>query len=1102
MLKTKNKRLLIGAVAAIATLTMAAAVITATPTSDAIVDGSHVGYYMTIDKGSKFSNGIVQESTINGNTINFITSGEKLPDGFISLETNGKFWNQTVIHGISSITVTFDGSLTLSAYDGTYQSRQDEDRGAVIVKSEPLVSGSTFHFDFYGDFFELKATNDTKIDSITLTYTCINEFKTPEEVAKIEIAPNDLSLNTGDLKTLSYNIWPEDAAPTTLTWSSDDPTVASVDQSGVITGIGKGSTIIRLTAANGVSGQCRVTVYDLPYIPDPGEGEIATGNFDYSAAGEETKGELLASLEKYALDNFTAGIPLYDDASYEQFSARIELPSTTYLTNYGFGTAYGEIDPDGVMYNATINESVDAWKSYFHGYTTVDSGTFNGWDSNGSDVSDRMSMIASGYFGVQANASNTDYSWVGSLSTTDAPIMITGLQGSEVQNPAEDQTSQFWRVKVHFGEGYTYRTADTSKWKSKYDGRQVALEDYLTPFKAMLNGRLLRYADMVSDASGFQGAMEYVYNSELQSGAWEDSGVGIQINEKEGAIDFAFIQPQSSAYARTALSSMFYSPVPEEFITDIGGGNFATGAKTYGARSSTDKYNCFDNILVFGPYIPEYWENQVRIVYKANDTYFEKDLYHYDGYTEDIFTGSDADTLAYKAFLNNQLDEVSIPVDELTVHRNDKNVLRTEGSTIIKLNINSTTNEQWEAFFGESGSVTTTAKNNYWDVKPIMSNEYFLNGFYYAMNREELAALSGRNAAIGYLSDAMVLNPNTMESFRSTKWGQKAIEERQQVAGNEQAYSRSVAETYFDAAGTQLLAEGSYRNGDTIEITGYFRYQTTIDNLGSYIKSYLEEAWNAVNVNKNGKNLPLKVNLLVGGTTYEDTYTRMDQGQFDFAEGAITPSNIFNPIDYMSKCSSTTSISQGFNLNWGDPTDEINNDHPAVFDGKKWSYDALVSVARGCTFVDDGEIKAVADNQQMSLDSANSRIHWQATYPATATDDYGNSVIKFEIRDLAIMGGPTATPTSGYYLNDKSAYSINIDLNGYINIYVDFDEVKSIVNKMRAYETVNYFSLYFSLTYSIDLSKIDLDNTSQSSNAVITKSIVVNAVAKCDDFGL
>ncbi len=847
-----------------------------------------------------------------------------------------------------------------------------------------------------------------------------------------------------------------------------------------------------------------------PYNPGPATEGAATGNFDYSQEDYETRAGALYALEKYALDNFTAGIPLYDDASYEQFSDRVTLPSTTYLTNYGFGTAYGKIDPDGRMYNAPINESKPEWRSYFHGYTTVDSGTFNGWDSNGSDVSDRMSMIASGYFGVKANASNTDYSWVGSLSTTDAPIMLDGWNdeqhhgGNPVQNPGEDETSQYWRVKVHFGEGYTYRTAESSKWKSKYDGRQVALEDYLTPFKAMLNARLLRYADMVSDASGFQGAMEYVYNTELQSGAWEESGVKIQINVAEGAIDFGFIQPQSAAYARTALSSMFYSPVPEQFLLDIGNNNFSTGAKNYGTRSNTTNNTCFDNILVFGPYIPEYWEDQVRIVYKANDTYYEKDLYFYDGYTEDIFTGSDADTLAYQAFLNNQLDEVSIPVDMLEDHRNDENVLRTEGSTIIKLNINSTTEEQWEAFFGENGSVTTTAENNYWDVKPIMSNQNFLEGFYYAMNRQELADLAGKNPAVGYLSKAYMIDPAGKESYRDSIYGKSAVWYRQQYAGNEQAYSRALAEAYFDAAGTQLLAEGSYRNGDTIEITGFFRYQTTIDNLGDYIKSYLQDAWNAVNVGKNGKNLALKVKLLVGGTTYNDTYTRMDQGQFDFAEGAIS-GNVLNPLDFMNTCSSTVALNQGFNLNWGDPTNVVNETNPVVFDGKIWSYDALWSASQGWTMVDQGVTSPVADNQTMKLDSANNRIHWQATFPSTATDDQGKSILDFEIRDLAIMGGPTSTPTSGYYLNDKSAYSINTDLNGFINVYVDLDEVKSLVNQMKGQGiNVNYFSLYFSLVYSVDLSKVTSDNLdgSSSSSSIITKSVLVDSVGKCSDYGI
>ena len=845
------------------------------------------------------------------------------------------------------------------------------------------------------------------------------------------------------------------------------------------------------TGSNGTGGGGTTTVPDIPpWTPDWTDQGLASGTLDYSQDSYEDKAEVLYSLEKYALDNFTAGIPLYDDASYEQFSARVTLPSTKYLTNYGFGTPYGKIDATGTMYNGPINESVEEWKSYFHGYTTVDSGTFNAWDSQGSDVTDRMSMISSSYFGVKANADHSDYYWVGSLSMTDEPIMLDA-NGQVIENPSEDQTSQFWRVKVHTGEGYTYHMAPTASvtLRQKYDGRQVQLDDYLTPFKAMLNARLLRYTDLVSDTSGFQGAMEYVYDTQAQQGAWEDSGVGVQINEAEQSIDFAFIQPQSTSYARTALSSGLYSPVPAEFLEDIGGGSFNAGAKNFGTRSSSTPEGCFDNILVLGAYVPTYWEDQQKIVYESVDDYYEADQYHYDGYTEVIFSGENADVLAYNAFLNNELDEVSIPVSQLKAHRNDPNVLRTEGSTIIKLNLNSTTEEQWIEYFGENGTIYKHGKNDYWDVKPIMSNKNFLNGFFFAMNRQELADLAGKNPAVGYLSNAYMIDPAGKESWRASKWGQAVLWPRQYAAGNTACYSRELAETYFKAAGDEMISQGYYMPGDTIEIIGIFRYQTTIDNIGSYIASYVEDAFNAANASNN---LKIDLKLEIGGSTYNDTYTKMDHGEFDFAEGAVS-GVVLNPLDFMNTCSSTTAINQGFCLNWGEPTDEVNETNPAVYKGYKFSYDALWSASQGWSIIDEGVTSPVADNQQL-IDSGDNVV-FRATFPANATDDQGLSLLTFSVADMAVMLGNTATPQSGYYMSGNFTPVQN--LNGYFEITVPKATLQQYIDMYHKDQgAVKYFMLYFSLVYSVDLGKIGMGN------GVITKSVLITISGDIAEFGM
>ena len=58
-------------------------------------------------------------------------------------------------------------------------------------------------------------------------------------------------------------------ATATLTWTSDDTTVAIVNQSGVVTGVAEGLVKIQVTAANGISSNpCTVTVLPPSGISD------------------------------------------------------------------------------------------------------------------------------------------------------------------------------------------------------------------------------------------------------------------------------------------------------------------------------------------------------------------------------------------------------------------------------------------------------------------------------------------------------------------------------------------------------------------------------------------------------------------------------------------------------------------------------------------------------------------------------------------------------------------------------------------------------------------------------------------------------------------
>ncbi len=81
--------------------------------------------------------------------------------------------------------------------------------------------------------------------------------------SKIVIPPN-LEMNSGDRKRLAYTLYPfEYDIQTTISWSSSNEAVASVDNEGRITAKTAGEAIITVKAGNGKKSECRVKVNKL-----------------------------------------------------------------------------------------------------------------------------------------------------------------------------------------------------------------------------------------------------------------------------------------------------------------------------------------------------------------------------------------------------------------------------------------------------------------------------------------------------------------------------------------------------------------------------------------------------------------------------------------------------------------------------------------------------------------------------------------------------------------------------------------------------------------------------------------------------------------------
>lgn len=75
--------------------------------------------------------------------------------------------------------------------------------------------------------------------------------------------PKTLTVAIGMSQQLTAAPEPENAE-FTLTWTSSDKTIATVDDQGLVTGIAQGECTITATSNNGIKASCKITVVDMP----------------------------------------------------------------------------------------------------------------------------------------------------------------------------------------------------------------------------------------------------------------------------------------------------------------------------------------------------------------------------------------------------------------------------------------------------------------------------------------------------------------------------------------------------------------------------------------------------------------------------------------------------------------------------------------------------------------------------------------------------------------------------------------------------------------------------------------------------------------------
>lgn len=781
----------------------------------------------------------------------------------------------------------------------------------------------------------------------------------PEFIFDAELESGVSSLKVGETETLLITESGDEEVEHVYSYSSSDESVLTVDEEGNVTAVGVGTADITIYEEESDS---TIIITIETYDKDP-----LSGLASYKGEDGETRTEILGKLEKYAMDKHLTGVSLFENGGYVMYNPRVQKGTENYITGYGFG-----ILSEGNITEDLASETNPNWKRYYHSAASNDPKNINHLNASGSEVSDLASYVTSSYWGVRMNETKDGYTWYGSLSKDDRPIPCKIVDGEVVEDETL-ATSNVWKFHIRTGEdGVKYSTKSTKTLfgtdLSSFDGRGVTVEDYLYGYQLLLTGgfELYRGAEKAADKDyGIVGAAQYFaateHATESDAELFSET-VGVSAG-KDDEGDFLVIQTTAKHtpfYAMYGLNSNLVQPLPKDFVKAIGNGDEAQGVKNLGAYIEGHNVTPVDTWLSLGTMTLEYWEEDKAIVFGRNAEWFETkanpNINRIPGVKITVYPGAKNDnTLVIKEFLDGKLDASGIPtVDYLKQYRDDPRTTTTTGDSVFKLNMNSCTPEEWETLFGEEGTVAQTVKSQYWDVKPWMSNDNFLDGINAAIDRKTFAENRGVIPSNNYFSSNYMIDPENGISYNTTDAHDAAMED---YYPDTFGYNETAAKIYFRRAVEELVENGQLELGTKstptqISIEIWWMYESDITDYGDEISGYIEGAFNDEFV-ADGR---VKLDISNQAVTQWDLvyYDHLMVGQFDLGFGSIS-GNAYDPINFFEVLRSDNS--SGFTLNWG--TDTSVNDGDLVYDGRTWSFNALWAAANNYVYAVDGEEAAL-----------------------------------------------------------------------------------------------------------------------------------------------
>ena len=219
-------------------------------------------------------------------------------------------------------------TATLTPSDATDDIEWSSDKPEIASVEDGVVKGLALG--------EATITASVGEISATLSITVV-----PVPVKEVSIEPTVSLMEIGKTVQLSAIILPEDATDKSVTWSSEDESIALVDENGLVTAVAVGDVHIYATAANGVSGSALINVkeeikiYTLPYYED------------FESYNNESIREDWTFIDADG-DGYEWELVLDTEGTIGCHSGTATLASASYVNNYG------ALQPDNWVFTPPI----------------------------------------------------------------------------------------------------------------------------------------------------------------------------------------------------------------------------------------------------------------------------------------------------------------------------------------------------------------------------------------------------------------------------------------------------------------------------------------------------------------------------------------------------------------------------------------------------------------------------------------------------------------------------------------------------------------------------------------------------------------------------